>query len=582
MYKIKKACSPSWVGIAQATVLLFLTILLFNPANAQERTVGVFLNDERAFDGLTLFNPLASKITYLIDNEGRVVNTWSSRYSEGLSVYLLEDGSLLRPSDPGKNTTFVAGGDAGLVERFDWDGSLLWQFRYTNEEHRLHHDIEPLPNGNILMIAWELKGEEDIIVAGVDTSRLAEGVLWPDHIIEVMPTDTTGGDIVWEWHVWDHLIQDFDSTKANYGVVEDHPELIDINYLHDGRADWNHLNAVNYNPELDQIVLCGPMLNEIWVIDHSTTTEEAAGHAGGKSGMGGDILYRWGNPRVHRRGNSTDQRLFFQHDAQWIRPGLTGAGNILIFNNGRGRREGAFTTIDEITPTLDENGLYLRPTDSAFGPTELAWSYRAPTPTDFFSPVISGTQRLANGNTLICSGTSGTFFEVTPKGDMVWKYINPVTTQGILAQGDTIPVAVTGSLTNAVFRSTRYGFDFPGFAGRNLTPGDLIEIEPTTSDQVADMGTPDRFMLSQNYPNPFNPATNIEYQIEVSGPVNMTIYNTLGQTVRILVDRPEIAGSYKVRWDGRNDAGVDVPSGVYIYRLMSGASAESRKLLLIR
>jgi len=78
-------------------------------------------------------------------------------------------------------------------------------------------------------------------------------------------------------------------------------------------------------------------LNEIYVIDHSTTPYESIGNSGGRYGKGGDYLFRWGNPANYGRGSQEDQKLFRQHDVQWIKPGLNGAGNILIFNNGAGK-----------------------------------------------------------------------------------------------------------------------------------------------------------------------------------------------------------------------------------------------------
>ncbi len=112
------------------------------------------------------------------------------------------------------------------------------------------------------MIAWEYKTATESIAAGRNPDLLHDGELWPDHIIEVEPTGTSGGDIVWEWHVWDHLIQDYDSTKENYGVVADHPELIDINF--GGRqVDFNHINSIDYNDEFDQILLSVNFFKEI-------------------------------------------------------------------------------------------------------------------------------------------------------------------------------------------------------------------------------------------------------------------------------------------------------------------------------
>ena len=141
--------------------------------------------------------------------------------------------------------------------------------------------------------------------------------------------------MVWRWRVWDHLIQDYDATKANYGNVAANPRLIDA----DGTesripAFWNHMNSIDYNAALDQIMLSVRGNSEVWIIDHSTTTAEAAAHTGGKSGKGGDLLYRWGNPKAYGAGTQSDQELYQQHDAEWVSTGYPGAGNITVFNNG--------------------------------------------------------------------------------------------------------------------------------------------------------------------------------------------------------------------------------------------------------
>jgi hypothetical protein len=291
--------------------------------------------------------------------------------------------------------------------------------------------------------------------------------------VEIEPDGSSGGTIVWEWHAWDHLIQDHDASKENYGVVEDHPELIDLNFsdkvpANAGQADWLHFNSIDYNEALDQIVVSVHGFSEIWVIDHSTTTEEAAGHTGGNSGKGGDLLYRWGNPEAYRMGTSTDQQLFRQHDSHWIESGLPGEANILILNNGGGRPGDDYTTVDEIVPPVDEFGDYALEAGSAYGPVSPVWSYAAANPTDFFASNTSGAQRLPGGNTLICDGPHGTFFEVTPAGQTVWRYVNPISGRGPLQQGEFAEL-------NSVFRAYRYGPDYPAFAGRDLTAGDSLE-----------------------------------------------------------------------------------------------------------
>ena len=191
------------------------------------------------------------------------------------------------------------------------------------------------------------------------------------------------------------------------------------------QPDWLHVNSLAYDADHDQILLSTFEFSEVWVIDHGTTTAEAAGHDGGKYGRGGDLLYRWGNPRAYRAGKVKDQRLFGQHNAQWIAKGLPGEGHILVFNNGVKRTGGAYSSVDEIVPPVDDRWRYGYAAGKAYGPDKAEWSYSAPKRIDLYAPFISGAQRLANGDTLICSGTNGTVFEVTPRGETVWKYVNP-------------------------------------------------------------------------------------------------------------------------------------------------------------
>jgi hypothetical protein len=177
-------------------------------------------------EGHILFAPMQSTTTYLIDSNGDVNHTWPSDYAPGESVYMLEDGTLLRAI----KLSFSGGGAGGGVQKITWEGTLIWDFRYYTSEYLSHHDIELLPNGNVLMIAWEYKTRAAAIKAGRDPNKLVGDTLQPDHVIEVEPTGPSSGNIVWEWHVWDHLVQDYDPSRDNYGVVEDHPELIDINF----------------------------------------------------------------------------------------------------------------------------------------------------------------------------------------------------------------------------------------------------------------------------------------------------------------------------------------------------------------
>ncbi len=498
---------------------------------AQERTLGLLRSDADSYHGYTLFAPNGATSTYLIDHCGRRLHSWQAGGRPGLAAYLLPNGHLLRTGTLANGTSapFMAGGAGGRVEEFDWDGTLLWEFEYASDRYRLHHDIELLPNGNLLMIAWELKTREEAIAAGRNPALLPDNELWPDMLIEVRPNAVSGGDIVWKWHMWDHLVQDFDSGKANFGDPAEHPELMDINFVSgNGGADWNHTNAVDYNADLDQIILSLHHMSEIIVIDHSTTSAEAAGNSGGNVGRGGDILYRWGNPRTYRAGTTADQQLFVQHDAQWIAEGLPGAGNILVFNNGGGRSDGDYSSVVEIAPPLLSDGSYELAPSGAYGPAAPLWQYRADDPSTFYARNISGAQRLPNGNTLICNGPAGTFFEVRPDGKTVWEYVSPVAGRDILRQGDLLPDE--GNSVNAVFRCYRYAPEYAGIPDKNLEAGAPIELDPLPDDcgTVSSVSEEARRGL-RVFPSPATTALNISYTNQ--GSQSCRVYDALGQLI---------------------------------------------------
>jgi hypothetical protein len=483
---------------------------------------GLTLAARPASPGYTLFAPLSTTTTYLVDLRGQLVYSWPSAYEPGEAVHLLEDGSLLRAGRDPHNRHFIGGGIGGRIERIALNGTLLWQFVYADETHCQHHDIKPLPNGHVLLIAWEKKTRAQALAAGLDPERMTGPEMWPDTLLEIEPRGLAAGKIVWEWHVWDHLVQDFDPHKPNYGEVVEHPELVDLNYRRttrretpaeiarlrslgyigggaeeddgsgaqsqpalgggDQAADWCHTNSVDYNAKLDQIMLSVHSFNEIWIIDHSTTTQEAAGHSGGRYGRGGDLLYRCGNPWAYLSGEPQDQTLFAQHDARWIPDHMPGAGHVTVFNNGEGRRDGRYSSVVELVLPLDSAGRYRRERDGAFAPPTTQWEYTAPNKTDFFESHLSGAERLANGDTLICSGEDARLFEVDPTGKTVWEYVNPYAEQRATGPVSSPPGARAGRTQPAqrlprsrpppprrphspgggLFRATRYAPDYPG------------------------------------------------------------------------------------------------------------------------
>jgi Arylsulfotransferase (ASST). len=455
---------------------------------------GLKTNTEGLKERYVLFAVPNSASMYLVNRKGEVVHQWKGDY-QVMGGYLCDDGSLVQNVADPDFPVFAGGGETGRIQKISWDSKILWDFEYATEEFHAHHDFTIMPNGNILVIAWEAKTPEEALAAGRKPDLIPRAGLWPDKIVEIEPEGTRHGKVVWEWHIWDHLIQDHDRTKANYGDPAAHPELLDINVgdplpplisedsmrmlVKQGRrwrnqtpenmgSDIYHVNAIKYNAKLDQVALSSPDLSEIFIIDHSTTTAEAAGHSGGRWKKGGDFLYRWGNAQNYRRGDSTDRKLFRQHDVRWIEDGKPGAGNLTIFNNDIPNKDSMnYSAVWEVTPPQDKEGNYVLEKDKPFGPEALAWVYVAPDTVSFYSNFVSGAHRMDNGNTFINEGASGRFFEVTKEGEIIWEYLNPYRGEIRKLDGDPKPDM---PLTYFQFRATSISADHPAFANRDLEP----------------------------------------------------------------------------------------------------------------
>jgi uncharacterized repeat protein (TIGR01451 family) len=433
--------------------------LTFGQVSPEPR--GLRLKCEGASPGYALFAPMSSNTTYLIDLDGRAVRTWGSAFLPSAWVYLLDNGHVLRGGSDRGSSVFSGGGQGGRFQEFDLDGNLVWDFRY-NETRLPHHDVAVLPNGNILAIAWEAKTAAEARSVGRRPTSVPSNGIWPDMLIEFEPQPPNSARIVWEWHIWDHLIQNIDPTLANYADPAAHPERININGDTSGGfaflRDMFHTNAVDYNPQLDQIILSVPTFDEVWVIDHSTTTQEAAGRTGGRSGKGGDLLYRWGNPQAYGRGTAADQLLGFQHDARWIPQGRPGAGHMTVFSNRTPGPNGPYTKVYEFAPPVDSEGHYALPDSGPFGPSTPVWTYSNES---LNTTNLSGAERLENGNTLISSGNEGRLFEITPDGKIVWEYWSPYS--GALFNSET---------AFSLFRAVKIRPDHPGLVGHDLRPMD--------------------------------------------------------------------------------------------------------------
>jgi hypothetical protein len=365
----------------------------------------------------TLYSPKNTTKAYLIDLSGTTYHSWtfSSSKPTGYSTYLLPGGVLLRTVARSGNY-FSGGPVCGEVQKVDWNGTILWDFVYSTTEYCTHHDICPMPNGNVLLIAYESKTPSQVSAAGCSQSI----TMWPDKIVEIQPVGTSGGNVVWEWHAWDHLSQNQYPAKANYvASIIQHPELLNINYK--TQKDWLHLNGIDYNEQLDQITFSSHAMNELYVIDHSTTTAEAATHTGGNSGKGGDLIYRWGNPLAYQASGTADFNVV--HDAHWIPMNCPRANSLVGFNNLGG--PGGKSCVDIISPPYD-GYIYSITPGAAFGPSSYTWRYTyngTPTQDE------GNSQQLPNGNTLINISFSGYMYEIDTNQNVVWsKTISGVNT----------------------------------------------------------------------------------------------------------------------------------------------------------
>jgi len=468
---------------------------------AHERLQGptelLYWDQSGAHNGYTLF--AARGTSYLIDMEGKVVHTWAI----GTNPRFLDNGNILDASkdDPS--------GFQGFKE-LDWDGNLVWEFIEKRATYAPHHDWVRIYNKKLnapttLYIANKSVTHDQAIAAGADPSKGPYSGVQMDAVVEV----DMKGNVVWEWWFFDHLVQDLDPGKANYvSSIAKYPARLNINLP--GRPlkkDWLHCNSIDYNAELDQIVL-NSVQGELVVIDHGNTfiAGDPAASIAKAASSAGDFLYRFGDPARYKQGDppsilenwdsatSGNRQMGGSHDAHWIRPGLPGAGRLMVFNNGQYLFERTpQSSILEINPYLDSSGQdagkYVNPPDAGYVEEryhqdthklprqiskQVVWKYSSKSNQAFFSHIGSSAQRLPNGNTLICSDTEGHLFEVTSAGDMVWEYLNPVTKDGALKiMPDSLP------MTNSVFRAYRYTSDHPALVGKALSPkGAITELAP--------------------------------------------------------------------------------------------------------
>jgi len=597
-------------------IYILILLMALNAIKGQTKTAGEgfvgptetrYWDAAKAYNGYTLF--AAKGKSYLIDMEGYVINQWNI----GTNPRFLDNGNLLdaTKSDPS--------GFGGFRE-VDWNGNTIWEYTERRSTYLPHHDWTRIFNKKLnaattLYIANKTVTKEQCIAAGANPASGTYTDVQVDAIVEV----DMSGNIVWEWWFFDHIIQDFDSSKPNYvgagKTIASYPNKININMTGNPlKSDWLHCNSIDYNETLGQIVI-NSVQGEFYIIDHDNTF--LAGNPSGSIALAatsaGDFLYRFGDPYRYGQGtaatinNTGNKQIGGSHDVHWVKSGLQGAGNIQIFNNAEYLGERVSQSyIFEVNPYYNSQkvntGAYVNPPDAGyytwiypnkdamkankFISNQVVWIYTSKNDQNFYSTIGGSEQRLPNNNTLICSDSQGHLFEVT-YGDgttlpqVVWEYINPVTEDGIKKLiVDQYP------MYNSVFRAYRYTASHPALAGRSLVkqstitgrtpsyykPDDLLAaVETGTS------GLPKEYILSQNYPNPFNPSTKIKFALPEAAKARIFVTDILGREVAVLVNSEMSAGYHEVNFNANNLA-----SGIYFYVMQSGNSSITRKMILLR
>ncbi len=333
---------------------------------------------------------------HLINHDGDQLHSWSMDRSLANEAKLLDDGRLLATLKV-DNPQITFGGYGGMFRMIDVDQSVEWEVSYASDDYISHHDVEYLSNGNIMFPVWERVAAADALEMGFSVNQ----TIYPDAIIELNPVS---GEVVWEWHATDHLVQDYDNTRDNYGVVASNPNKIDINYnSSQSNGDLMHVNGLTLDEDNDLLYLTVNFYSEVWVIDHSTTTEEAATSSGGNYSLGGDLVYRFGNPLAY--DNVGDVTLNRVHH-----PNLLDTGNMLVFGNQ------VYTDQSEIVEYELSPPYFLFPGEDNEPP--VAWTFTDP---DLYSSGLGSADRMSNGNTLIGEGRGGTIWEVSSSGEVLWQ-----------------------------------------------------------------------------------------------------------------------------------------------------------------
>ena len=326
--------------------------------------------------------------------DGKTAHYWTIPSQLGSGIELLSNGNLLFSVKTGEEPTHFLGTVGGRLIEMNPQGEIVWE----HNDPSMHHDFVRLHNGNTLLNRHVPTpvGLIDKIRGGIPGTEHETG-MWSNSFQEI----TSAGAIVWEWLAYDHLDIDLDKICPLCT-----------------RSTWGYVNGVDILSNGD-VIGSFRDFNNLMIIDRDS----------------GSINWRWGTWELGHQHNPTN----------------LANGNILVLDNGYHRLPPY-----NLRSTVSAEG-YSRVLEIDPSTGNIKWSYTANPPTKFWSHICSSSQRLPNGNTFICESSSGRFFEVTTRGEIVWQFVNPY----------TFKISRYGT-TNLVYKAAKYGHDHAGIKNLGL------------------------------------------------------------------------------------------------------------------
>jgi hypothetical protein len=333
---------------------------------------------ERTSDGYNFHNSLTFRVARLLDMKGREVHRWQlppfGESEKGGRI----DYSFMLPNGDVMNIRRKSQQDPGSVlMRIDWDSNVLWK-----KDIPAHHDVAQAPDGTFYTLFREVREHRGLRVKFCGIVRLKDGgeeiERWSsyrhlDDIMSVLDTrsflDTVLDSVARGWSPRGHELDAIEMAQRTHRYAYDYFHMNTVSVL-----PANVLEGEDGRFRQGNLLVCFRNVNQIAVLEKDTYR----------------VLWAWGEGFLERPHHPT----------------LLDNGHLLIFDNGVRRR---YSKVVEMDPLSGE----------------IVWEYQGTPPESFFSSGRGSSQRLPNGNTLVCNSGQGQVFEVTAEGEMVWLWLNP-------------------------------------------------------------------------------------------------------------------------------------------------------------